>query len=58
MEQRWTERIPMALVYPSLGLVRGKSKDIGLDGMFVETGYCAGCRYPVIGYFCLASGQK
>lgn len=42
MEQRWTERIPMAVDvmvnYPSLGLVRGKSKDISLEGMFVETG--------------------
>ena len=45
MEQRWTERIPMAVDvmvnYPSLGLVRGKSKDISLDGMFVETGAIA-----------------
>lgn len=42
MEQRWTERIPVAVEvlvnYPSLGLVRGRSKDISLEGMFVETG--------------------
>lgn len=50
MEQRWTERIPMAVdvmvIYPSLGLVRGKSKDIGLDGMFVETGLLRWLQIP------------
>lgn len=41
MEQRWTERISVAvevmLNSPARGSIKGKSKDISLEGMFVET---------------------
>lgn len=42
MEHRYTDRKPMVLdvvvVCPCLGLVRGKSVNLGSGGMFVETG--------------------
>lgn len=42
MEHRWSPRKPLhvdvVIHYPPLGLVRGTSRDISLDGMFVDTG--------------------
>lgn len=42
MEHRYTERKPMVLdvvvICPRLGLVRGKTVNVGMGGMFVETG--------------------
>lgn len=42
MEHRCSLRRPMkvdiVLNYRSLGLVRGRSRDVGMGGMFVETG--------------------
>ena len=42
MEHRYTDRKPMVLdvviVCPRLGLVRGRTVNVGVGGMFVETG--------------------
>jgi PilZ domain len=42
VEHRWSKRKPIALDvlvhYRSFGVVRGKARDIGVGGMFVETG--------------------
>jgi len=42
LEHRWTTRTPInvnvVLCYEPLGLVRGESRDLSLNGMFVDTG--------------------
>lgn len=42
MEHRWDTRkataVEAVVRYPALGLVRGKVRNIGLGGMYVETG--------------------
>jgi hypothetical protein len=42
MERDYGERTQVALevviAYPGLGLVRGRTRDVGFDGAFVETG--------------------
>ncbi len=42
MEHRWSERKPLnlevTLNYPPIGLIDGKTRDVSLEGMFVDTG--------------------
>lgn len=42
MEHRWSARRPIAmdveLFYPPIGSIRGRTQDISMEGMFVDTG--------------------
>lgn len=48
IEQRWSERKPIemdvALYYPPVGTIMGRTRDISLEGMFVRT---HGAELPV-----------
>lgn len=62
MDQRWSTRIPIdldvLLDYPSLGLIRGRARDISLEGMFIETGQIALAADEALAVaFVLDSGQ-
>lgn len=41
-ERRWNQRLPVAIniiiYYSGLGLIQGKTKNLSLDGAFIETG--------------------
>jgi hypothetical protein len=42
MEKRWSTRVPVnldvALRYDALGILRGRARDLSLEGMFIDTG--------------------
>ena len=48
IDQRWSERKPIALevalYYPPVGTIMGRTRDVSLEGMFVET---HGAELPV-----------
>ena len=41
-ERRWNQRLPVAMniiiYYSGLGLIQGKTKNLSLDGAYIDTG--------------------
>jgi len=52
MEKRWSRRTPInldvALRYDGLGMLRGRARDLSLEGMFIDTGRVALPDYAVV----------